>query len=489
MTEDQIGPITPELAADVERWDDEADVIVVGLGIAGTSAAIVAAEAGADVLALERAGAPGGTSALSGGLIYLGGGTPVQVACGFEDDPDNMAVFLSAACGPGADEAKVRAYCDGSVAQYHWLVAHGVPFKGEFHPEPNREPVTDAGLVYSGGEDTWPFRDIARPVARGHHPQFPDTAGGFLMQCLLGALKRTPARVATDTRLERLVVDPDDGGRVVGVVAKRDGAPFTVRARKGVVLTGGGFIFNTDMVRHYCPQALLPHPAWRIGTDNDDGSVIRAAQGAGAAALRMDVFECALPFRPPNRMSRALLVDREGHRFINEDAYTGRIGHQSLVDHDGQVFLIVDEHIFERNFVGMRITWAAETVEELAVDMGLPPAALAATIEEYNRHAEGGDDPVFHKNPEWVVPLHPPFGGVDLRVDAKTIYASFTLGGLDTDVDARVRTADGSPVPGLYAAGRTTAGIAALGYASGISLGDGCFFGRRAGARAASGTE
>ena len=478
-----VEPLAALIENDVAQWTDEAEVVVVGLGIAGVCAAIEASEAGADVLALERSGAPGGTSALSGGIMYLGGGTPVQEACGFADDPETMATFLLAACGPGADEAKVRRYCEDSVAHFHWLVAHGVPFKAEFCDEPNREPITDAALLYSGGEDTWPFRELAHPAPRGHCPQFPDTAGGFLMTCLLGALEQTATRVVNDVRVERLVVG--EGGRVVGVAARQAGRDTFVRARRGVVLTGGGFIFNEAMVRYHCPDALRPNAAWRVGTDNDDGRVIRVAQGAGANVTRMDEFECALPIRPPNRLAKALLVNRKGQRYINEDTYTGRIGHESLVNQDGDVFLIVDEHLFTRNYVGMNITWAAETVDELARDIGVPPEALLQTVEDYNRHAERGEDPAFHKNPEWVVPLRPPFGAVDLRVDADAIYAPFTLGGIETDADSRVLATSAGAVPGLFAAGRSTAGIAAHGYVSGISLGDSSYFGRRAGAHAA----
>ena len=83
------------------------------------------------------------------------------------------------------------------------------------------------------------------------------------------------------------------------------------------------------------------------------------------------------------------------------------------------------------------------------------------------------------------MPLRPPYGAIDLRVDSKAIYAPFTLGGLKTDPDSHVLDLSGNPVPGLYAAGRSTAGIAAHGYVSGISLGDGSFFGRRAGESAA----
>jgi 3-oxo-5alpha-steroid 4-dehydrogenase len=476
-----VGAIEPVDARDV-AFAETADVVVVGLGIAGTCAAISASEAGADVLALERGTTPGGTSALSGGLIYLGGGTPVQEACGYTDTAENMEQFLLAALGERTDPAKVHAYCTDSVAHYHWLVEHGVPFKGRFFDEPNREPFDDSGLVFSGGEDSWPFTDVADPVPRGHHPEFPDTAGGFLMDCLGGARERTSTRTLTDARVDRLVVDD---GAVVGVLARVDGAERAIRARGGVVLAAGGFVYNEAMGAHYCPPVLRPNPAWRVGQPNDDGRGIRLGQGAGGALRNMDAVECALPIGPPHRLCRAILVNRHGERFVNEDTYTGRIGMRALLEQDGEVYMVVSEEIFEVNFVGMRLQWAAETAEELARDIGLPESALAATVAAYNAGAERGEDPAWHKEPRWLVPLRQPLGAVDLRVDRDAIYAPFTLGGLHTDGDGRVLDRAGEPVDGLFAAGRTTAGLAADGYVSGISLGDGSFFGRRAGAGAA----
>ena len=176
--DEAIGPIEPVDAGEIEVWHDEADVVVVGLGCAGACAAIEAADAGAPVIVLERAGAGGGTSAMAGGILYLGGGTPIQEACGFTDTPDEMFAYLVAVCGPGVDEAKARIYCDESVAHYHWLLEHGVPFKAEYFPEHDREPPTDAGLIFSGGEDAAPYNRIAIPAPRGHHPQYPDAAGG-----------------------------------------------------------------------------------------------------------------------------------------------------------------------------------------------------------------------------------------------------------------------------------------------------------------------
>jgi len=474
-------PIAPVRAGDVDTWDDTADVVVVGLGVAGTCAAIEAAEAGAEVLALERSMTGGGTSAHSGGIIYLGGGTPIQEACGFEDTVEDMFAFLVAACGPGADEAKIRPYCEESVAHYHWLVDHGLPFKAEFFEERDREPPTDAGLVYSGGEDSWPFTDVARGVPRGHHPEHPDAAGGFIMQCLLAALERTAARVQTEAKVDQLVVD--DEGAVVGVMATVNGERHAIQARRGVVLTAGGFIYNPAMVDRHTP--LAAHCVFYVGTDTDDGSGIRLGLGAGGAAVNLDALECSLPLNPPRKISVGILVNGQGERFINEDTYNGRIGLEILLRQDEEAYLVFDEEGYVINVVGMRAAWVGETATELAEEIGLPAGALEATLERYNEAAARNEDPEFHKVPELVRPLVAPLGAIDLRV-ANAIYAPFTLGGLDTTPDSEVRAPDGAVVPGLYAAGRTTCGIAVRGYVSGISLGDGSFFGRRAGQAAAA---
>ena len=94
--------------------------------------------------------------------------------------------------------AKIRAYCDNSLEHFGWLVDRGVPFKGEFYPEPGLEPPNDAGLVFTGGEDAWPFTEIAPAAARGHKPQTDGAAGGFLMECLIGAVSETNVRVEHD---------------------------------------------------------------------------------------------------------------------------------------------------------------------------------------------------------------------------------------------------------------------------------------------------
>ena len=107
--------VVPVNARDVANWDLQAGVVIAGYGIAGAAAAIEAARAGSDVVVLERTGGWGGAAALAGGFVYLGGGTPIQRACGFEDSVDNMRTFLCAAMGPGADEHRIADYCAGSL--------------------------------------------------------------------------------------------------------------------------------------------------------------------------------------------------------------------------------------------------------------------------------------------------------------------------------------------------------------------------------------
>jgi 3-oxo-5alpha-steroid 4-dehydrogenase len=483
VTEPHTRPSRPRHAREVARWDLSADVVVVGLGIAGACAAMQAADDGAEVLVLERAGAGGGTSANSGGLIYLGGGTPVQQACGFEDTPDDLYDFLAAISEPGADRRRIRLFADGSVEHFHWLEQKGLPFKRSFHDEPGMESPGDDCLVFSGGEDCHPWRDLARPAPRGHKPRARGKAGPFLMQRLLASLADHALRSAADTRVETLVVD-DEGG-VVGCVARRAGEQISVRAHRGLVLAAGGFIQNESMVALHAPALLRCNV--RNGVEGDDGRGIRMGQGAGGAVLRMGLGEVALPSTIPNRLSRGLYVNRQGQRFINEDTYYGHIGVEALFRQDGRVYLLLDERTFERGLVGLAPKWVGESIAEVEREAGFPDGSLQSTVELYNRHAARGEDPQFHKRRERVQPLDaPPYALVDCSTD-EAIWATFTLGGLHTDADARVLSPDGDPVEGLYAAGRNAALFCGHGYpGSGISLADGSFFGRRAGRHAAA---
>jgi 3-oxo-5alpha-steroid 4-dehydrogenase len=468
--------------AEIGRFDEEADVVVVGLGCAGAAAAIEAARAGATTLVLERASAGGGTSALSGGVLYLGGGTALQTACGFSDSPEAMFAYLMASVGDAPDEPKLRLYCEGSVAHYDWIVSQGVPFKPTFYLGVSGEPPTDDGLVWSGSERCRPFCDVAKPAPRGHVPQHPHQTGHVLMKHLIESAKRAGARSESDVRVTALVVDPD--GAVVGVVASRFGEERSFRARGGVILATGGFIHADEMLRQHVPRALRCKV--RVGAEGDDGSGIRLGIAAGGATLHLDKASISLPVTQPWGLKRGILVNAQGQRFINEDAYYGRLGEAALFHQDGRCWLVVDDEVFEQPDYLKRVAAVGETPEELERELALPEGSLVATLALYNRHAERGEDPCFGKQPEYVKSLRAaPFGAIDCTTEG-AIYAAFTLGGLATDVDGAVLDPQGRVIPGLYGAGRATSGLSVGSYSSGLSLGDGTFFGRRAGGRAAA---
>jgi 3-oxo-5alpha-steroid 4-dehydrogenase len=466
----------------VTRWDREVDVLVVGLGCAGAAAALEASSCGAETLVVERAGGGGGTSAMSGGVLYLGGGTRMQRDCGFEDSEEAMHAYLMASVGEAPDADKIGLYCEGSPAHYDWLVDSGVPFKHSFYDGCSGEPPTDDGLVWSGSEQVVPFCDIARPAPRGHVPQIEHQGGPQLMRSLCDAVDRSPAEVQANTRATALYQEPD--GHVVGARIECFGEVQSVRTRGGVVLTTGGFVLDDDMLRQHVPAAL--RCMIRIAAQGDDGSGIRLGMAAGGDTKHMDKVSISLPVTQPWGLKRGLMVNAQGQRFINEDAYYGRLGEWALLHHQGRAWLVVDDAVFEKPEYPRELVAVGDTLAELETQLELPPGSLESTVSLYNRFAESGADPVFHKQPKYVQPLtQPPFGALDCTVES-SIYAVFTLGGLRSDVDGRILDPVGDPIPGLLGAGRTTSGLSVGSYSSGLSLGDGTFFGRRAGRTAAA---
>lgn len=463
----------------------DVDVLVVGFGASGAAAAISAASSGASVLVLERASGPGGSSALSGGELYLGGGTAVQQACGFSDTADDMFDFLSTALGPHADLEKVRLYCDGSVDHYEWLVSCGVVIQPTFFEGQAWMPATTDGLMWLG-ENAWPYNEIAKPAPRGHRGPVPMSTGQLLMNTLVAHAESLGVMVEVDTRATSLIVED---GRVVGVNARQFGSDRSFRATS-VVLTTGGFVDNEQMLADHAPS-LLGHG--KVSDGLDDGSGILMAQAVGAATRRMSMIEAAYTALP-EMVCRGMLVNSLGQRFINEDVYPGLYSHAALAQ-PGPCWVIIDEDGLEAiaDTWGVHPSFAAETPEELAVDLDLPAGAFAATVAAYNTDAVNGQDPLFHKDSRWLRPLTGGLAAFDPRLGffpttttvTGTGFSGFTLGGLHTTPDGHVLSLAGEPIPGLYAAGRASSGMHGERYISGTSLGDGTFFGRRAGRTAA----
>jgi 3-oxo-5alpha-steroid 4-dehydrogenase len=287
----------------------------------------------------------------------------------------------------------------------------------------------------------------------------------------------------------------DDAGRVRGVAAKIDGVERTILARRAVVLTAGGFVMNRAMIERYAPE-VVPY-AEPYGSQWDMGDGIQMGMAAGANVINMNECFLSLAFYPPACLTFGIFINAQGQRFINEDAYLARLGHYAAEQEKQEVYLLVQNEDFELSpyLDPPRIAGSGDTIAEVEAEAGLPAGALQASVAYYNDHAAQGADPQFHKAADWLKPIDkPPYAlvsycpqDVKYPLGDNPGYLMFTLGGLETRPSGEVLSPDGTVIPGLYSAGRTSAGLprTAKGYGSGMSVGDATFFGRLAGRSAA----
>lgn len=478
-----VDAAAPLARAEVRHWDIEADLLIVGSGIAGVAAAIEARRHSVDALMLERQHVPGGSSSISGGVCYLGGGTPLQKALGFDDSIDAMLGYMLAASGPYASADKIQLYCEQNLEHFDWLVANGVRYAQKYSDE-KEISIPDGSLYHCGSERAWPFREQFKPAPRGHVPPSQHLTGGReLMRALLASADALGAKLIVNAEAQRLIVERD--GRVVGARVSVDGQTQHIRARHGVVLAAGGFIHDAEMVKRYAPELAACSTPW--GRAGDLGIGIRMGIAAGGATLRMHHGFVITPMYPPESILRGIAVNASGQRFTSEDGYYGMVGHEIAYRQNGRAWMIVDADS-AYGWKDFRLPVAAEAADVAAIEKSLAMAdgALVQTVDYYNRHAAQGRDPLFHKEAKFIAPLRqPPFKAYDLSTH-HAFTPAHTFGGLHTNLDAQVLDAWNEPIPGLYAAGRTSAGLPVAPYiASGVSIGDGSFFGRRAGRHAA----
>lgn len=510
------GEYVPRSAADVSDWDHEADVVVLGHGGGGGAVAVEASRSGADVLVVEKTDGGGGTTEAAGAYFYLGGGTPLQEEHGVDDSSENMYEYLQAR-NPNTSEERIRLFAEHSLDHYHWLSDLGLEFDGPHVTTKSLEPP-GSFLKISGSEDCYPFDLVADPAARGHHI---DDGGKKLFELLDETARDEGADFLFETEAERLVMDWT-AHEVVGVEASTDGESVTIRADDGVVIATSGFSFNEEMVAEHAPEYVEKGVALGTGfvnypdVDLHDGSGINMARAVGGTTTKMDkilawVFINPYIVYPPDdgSLNEALvsgvLVNGEGRRFISEDRYGGDIGQAVIEDEHAEelpgnptsAHLILDDDLFQMgggvpddtivDFDPATLV-EADTVGELAEKIDLPQAVLADTIEFYSDRAADGEDPEFHKNEEYLEPIDTgPYYAYNLRPSAFPGGVQYhTLGGLRVTTDGEVLNSSNQPIDGLYAAGRSVAGIPGEGYESGISLSTITFFGRRTG-RAAAG--
>jgi len=517
-----------------------ADVVVVGFGAAGACAALEAVAAGCRVLVLDRF-TGGGATALSGGIVYAGGGTPQQQAAGVSDSAEAMLGYLRTEVGDVVPAATLREFCDGSVAMLAWLESHGVPFEGSLCPDKTSYPTNRHYLYYSGSEAS--ARAAAQPAPRGHRTRGRGTSGGVLFARLAAATRRSGAQVVPQTAAVRLITDD---GRVTGVECRSlRGAPWWARtahrvlyrlARKpylyvpklgrlmhrpvswlelrygkalrvgatcGVVIAAGGFGANRQMLRAHAPSARGGLP---LATPGDDGSGIRLGTGAGGAVALLDRVSVWRFLTPPPALLRGVLVDRDGARICDESRYGAAIG-DAIIARRGQAWLLADQATIgqARRQVRSTTLWfqrlqawymlafgrvAADTVAGVAARAGVDADGLAATVAAYNATATAGSADPLGKPADLLRPVdQPPFSLIDVSIRPRLMHPApvLTLGGLVADPGTgQVLRDDGMPVPGLYAAGRSAVGLCSRSYVSGLSIADCVFSGRRAGRHAAA---
>jgi 3-oxo-5alpha-steroid 4-dehydrogenase len=511
-----------------------ADVVVIGFGAAGACAALEAAAAGRSVLIVERF-TGGGATALSGGVVYAGGGTPQQRAAGVSDSPEAMFAYLRTEVGDVVPAGTLREFCDGSVAMLAWLESHGVPFAGSLCPDKTSYPTNRHYLYYSGSEVS--ARDIAPPAPRGHRARGRGTSGGVLYARLAAAVRVAGIQVVSQTRAVRLITD---GDRVTGIECRSlRAAPWWARtahrvlhnlarkpylympklgrlmhrpaawlersysrtllvgAERGVVIAAGGFGANKQMLRANAPSARGGLP---LATPGDDGSGVRLGTEAGGAAAFLGRVSVWRFLSPPPALLRGVLVDADGKRICDESRYGAAIGDE-IIRRGGRAWLFVDRATLgqARREVRGSTLWfqrlqawyllafgrvTANTVAEVAAKAGVDPDGLAATLAAYNTADETS------KPPDLVRPQdQPPFSLIDFSIRPRLMYPApvLTLGGLAADPGTgQVLRADGTAIPGLYAAGRSAVGLCSRSYVSGLSIADCVFSGRRAGRHASA---
>ncbi|WP_418791284.1 FAD-dependent oxidoreductase [Phosphitispora sp. TUW77] len=493
------------------NWDIEADVVIVGAGGAGMSAAIESAKAGDKVVVLEVAQTAGGSTTLCGGAIYLGGGTALQKECGLEDSVENMYNYLSAAMGHSADKDKIKLYCEKSVETYDWLVSLGVPFKPTYTEDKVIICYDDTGLYYTGNETNYPYNTFANPVPRSHQVAGIASTGNVLFEHLLKAGEAAGVTVIYQAEATDLMIENE---QIVGVRAVIEEAEKFVRASKAVVLCAGGFQANNEML------AMYAHPFVGLqiytGTEFDLGTGIKMGMAVGASLRGMSNCVDWSFIYPPQSKCKGIIVNANGQRFIDESQYGAYIGTAIIKNQDGKAYLILDSKVLaegkrdvakmcehevilgiakaagiEPEILAGDMTMCAEapTIRELAEKLKMDPDVLENTVAFYNKGASKGEDHLFRKDGKYVTLLDsPPYYAANLCLDAAHYlhHGFITMGGLETDLKSRVLDLNRNPIPRLYAAGRNTSGVQGEHYNSGTSVADAIIFGRIAGQNASA---
>jgi 3-oxosteroid 1-dehydrogenase len=531
-------------------WDRVVDVIVVGSGGAALTAATLAHDGGADVLILEKSDMLGGTTAVSGGGVWLPG-NHVMAAAGIADSREDALAYIRRLTGgrePDPDLLEVFVDTAPEVLRYledHTpLTTHISPLPDYYWPWgiPGNRPMP-ARCVEA---DPYPVRrelpDWAdRLVARGtlmslgaattltedFMPQTPELLdelrrreeedirpkGAALIARLFKGLLERGVEAMLETPAREVVTD--EAGEVIGIVADHDGAPLRVGARKGVVLACGGFEWNPELVRAHIGYDVKP-----LSPPNNVGDGLAMAIEAGAKLANLNSYwgtpvmfdpeitrdgELVPQFEWGRGAPSSIVVNRKGRRFANEALpYNDFPKAFGLYDPEavefpnaGPGFLIFDRTVRDEQRILSMFPgrpdpeWVvkADTIGELAERTGVDRAALEATVARYNEHAARGEDPDYRRHEVGLMAPGRVAPIVEPPFYAVELYPGMlgTNGGPQIDRNGQVRKLGGGVVGGLYAAGNTAANVFGWAYPSGGgTLGNGIVFGFLAGRHAGS---
>ena len=446
------------------------DVIVIGGGAAGWSAALAATQAGLSVLLLEKLAESGGSSALSGGCLAFAG-TDLQAAQGVDD---SAGLLLRDLCEVGQhvnDEALVRAYCEAQLATYDWLKAAGVGFS----------PVIETASGQS--------------VPRVH------TVDPADMVRTLRAAAEASGRVEYRPGVAAQALVQDADGRVVGV---RPGSGEDLFGARAVIIASGGFARNPDLLERYAPQYA---EAVFVAGAGSQGDGLLMAEALGADLRDMAYVKGTFGKHPTDETNDhslqavykgAIAVNQDGRRFVSESISYKLLGDAVMAQPWHTGYQIMDQGIFDTGDDRVRILdfgrrleeglfYVADSLEALAARIEIDPDVLVDTVTRYNGYVDAGHDPEFSRT--HLVHHH----GALRRIETAPFYAYpstavvfGTYCGLRIDNAARVLRSDGSAIAGLYAAGEVTGGFHGAAYMTGSALGKAVVFGRLAGMAAAA---
>lgn len=543
--------------------DERADIIVVGSGAGALTAAVTAAELGAKVIVVEKAHLYGGTSATSGGTIWIPCShlQPPQA----RDTPEDALHYLKQLAGDVVPESKLRTYVARAPEMLKFLTER---CEQQFESVPYPDYHTDL----PGSREGWRSHDPAPiridEIPRHHatlqppHPSMPLfgkinftskefrplirkesgwgglmfkiiaryyldfrqrlksrqdrrlTMGNALVARLRAAANKRKVQIWLSSPLDEFMVE---NGRVVGVTVRRRGATQKLYATHGVIVGAGGFERNGDMRRQYLPKPTAAE--WTVAQPYNTGDAIRAGQRIGARTALMDqawwapgyrLEDCdrAHPLFLERAMPNSLIVDQNGVRFMNEAASYHVAGARMLAHGPSAApaFLIFDRQFRAKYALGpmfpgppsmdarvrrsMReLVRRADSLAELAAQVGVDAATLEATVGRFNGFAQTGkdldfgrgdtvydryySDPHVKPNPNLGPVSKPPFY-------ALPIYPCDigTKGGFATDECARVIGENGAPISGLYAIGNCAASLMGKSYpGAGSTLGPAMTFG------------